>query len=339
MAEGVETMVGIEAASAELDRLMSEASSEPSAGGGEPASASDEQRAAQSTPEDDPALALLQPEAPAAAEPPEPAAQKQDDAPAATQQQPDGKSKFAKDKARRDDSWKALNAEKESFTKERETFQSERQKWQQEREATESSQRVTPEKYEAYAQQCRARVDHLKAEADRLDDAGKIDEADKLREEARDAEVDIKRATKAATDLRVNPQYQQAQAAEQSKRREWTLKAATDFPELAKDGSPFQQAVAQNLATLQQQFPEMGRLPSIIYFASRLTAAETASAGVSELKGKLSQAEARVKELEILTSPGAPGQPAKVGQTTFDQQPREEQLAELERMASGLMLR
>lgn len=251
-------------------------------------------------------------------------------------------SKFAKDQQRRDTTWKALNADKESFTKERQAFEAERNAWKAEREAAEAENAVTPEKYEGYAAQMRARADHLKAEADRLDAAGKFDEAESKREDARDAETDIRKATKAAEELRKNPPANVVQRNERiaAEKKEWTLKAAQDFPELAKDGSEFQKAVAQNLSEIQTYAPGILRDPRSIYLVTRMTAMETAAAGVPELKKKLSQMEARVKEFEALTSPGAVGQSAQLaGEIPFDKKSSAEQMAELRQMASGMTLR
>lgn len=312
-------------------------------------SATTEQRAAQSDEVDDAQAQLDQlTDTPAATEPASGETPKDaDDAvtqktdAVETQAKNEG-SKFAKEQARRDTSWKALNADKETFTKERQAFEAEREQWKREREAAEAETTVTPEKYDGYANQMRQRVDHLKAEADRLDAAGKFDEAEAKREDARDAEADIRKATKAAEELRKNPPANQAQRNErlQSEKKEWTLKAAQDFPDLAKDGSEFQKAVANNLTEMQQHAPGMLRDPRSIYFVTRMTAMETAAAGVPELKKKLSQSEARVKELESLTSPGAPSQHTQLaGEIPFEQRSREEQFNELERLATGMPLR
>jgi chromosome segregation ATPase len=251
-------------------------------------------------------------------------------------------SKFAKDQQRRDTTWKALNADKESFTKERQAFEAERNAWKAEREAAEAETAVTPEKYEGYAAQMRARADHLKAEADRLEADGKFDEAETKREDARDAETDIRKATKAAEELRKNPPANVVQRNERvaAEKKEWTLKAAQDFPELAKDGSEFQKAVAANLSEIQAYAPGILRDPKSIYLVTRMTAMETAAAGVPGLKTKLSQTEARVKELEALVSPGAPSQHTQLaGEIPFEQRSREEQFNALERLATGMPLR
>lgn len=257
-----------------------------------------------------------------------------------TQQTEAKGSKFAKDNQRRDTSWKALNFEKETFTKERAAFEAERAAWKAEREQAEAETSVTPEKYEGYAGQMRQRADHLRAEADRLEAAGKFDEAEAKREDARDAEADIRKAKRAAEELRKNPPATVQQRTQQieTEKREWTIRAARENPELAKDGSEFQRAVAGKLQELQGQAPQMLRDPRSIYFVTKLVAAETAAAGVPGMREKLGQMEARVKELEALTGPNPVGGIApNLGEIPFEQRSREEQLAELERAASGAL--
>ncbi len=124
----------------------------------------------------------------------------------------------------------------------------------------------------------------------------------------------------------------------EAEKREWTIKAARENPDLAKDGSEFQTAVARKLQELQTQTPTLLRDPRSIYFVTKLVAAETAAAGVPGLKEKLGQMEARVKELEALTGPNPAGGVApNLGEIPLEQRSREEQLAELERMAGGAL--
>lgn len=316
-----------------------------------PDSASTEQRAAQTSDGGAQVQANLETDIPAAAggeattgqTPAKPEAEttvtKTTDATGETQNQTEAKgSKFAKDAQRRDTSWKALNAEKETFTKERQTFEAERAAWKAEREQAEAETIVTPEKYEGYAGQMRQRADHLNAEADRLEAAGKFDEAEAKREDARDAEADIRKATRAAEELRKNPpaSVQQRNQKIEAEKREWTIKAAQENPELAKDGSEFQTAVARKLQELQTQTPTLLRDPRSIYFVTKLVAAETAAAGVPGLRERLSQTEARVKELEALTGPNPTGGIApNLGEIPMEQRSHAEQVAALEREAMG----
>jgi hypothetical protein len=98
--------------------------------------------------------------------------------------------------------------------------------------------------------------------------------------------------------------------------------------------------VAENLMNLQRQAPGILRHPQSIYLVTQLTAAESSAARVPAMEKELSQMKARVKELETLTAPGAPGQPPRLnGQIPFEQQSREEQFAALEAMANGVRLR
>ena len=350
MTETVE-LAGIEAGMAALAELEAERGPDPTA---PPDSASPEQRAAQTT--DGDAQAQLNPltDTPAAPDLKEEGRSKNEegrakldtkatDATVETQNQNqarDEKGKFARDAQRRDTSWKALNAEKETFTRERQAFEAEREAWKAEREQAEAETIVTPEKYEGYAGQMRQRADHLRAEADRLEAAGKFDEAEAKREDARDAEADIRKATRAAEELRKNPPatVQQRNQKIEAEKREWTIKAARENPDLAKDGSEFQKAVATKLQILQGQSPQLLRDPRSIYFVTKLVAAETAAAGVPGLKEKLGQMEARVKELEALTGPNPTGGVApNLGEIPMEQRSREEQLLALERDAGGAL--
>ena len=341
-------LAGVEAGMAALAELEAERGPDPAATD----SASTEQRAAQSAEGDAQAQLNQLTDTPAASDKGQVQSPKSDvqsqptdtkatDATVETQNQArDEKGKFARDAQRRDTSWKALNAEKETFTKERQAFEAEREAWKREREQAEAETIVTPEKYEGYANQMRQRADHLRAEADRLEAAGKFDQAEAKREDARDAEADIRKATKAAEELRKNPpaNVQQRNQKIEEEKREWTLKAAQENPDLAKDGSEFQKAVANKLQELQGQSPQMLRDPRSIYFVTKLVAAETAAAGVPGLKEKLGQMEARVKELEALTGPNPAGGVApNLGEIPMEQRSREEQLAELERQASGTL--
>jgi hypothetical protein len=339
-----EEMNGMAEAMAELAKLEAAASGANSddQGGGDAASANQEQRAAQLDGGDDPvAQELSQTDTPAGAEP---AGQQQQEQPKDEQSKapkPEeaaeaGKSKFAKDKARRDDSWKALNAEKETLAQERARLQAEREAWLQEQQQAQAIQQITPDKYETFARQMRQTADHLRAEAERLEEAGKYDDANAKREEAAEAEVDHKRAWRKAAELRSNPQAQAAAGQTAEQRKAWTMRAAQEFPELARDNSEFQLAVGKVLQTLPG---EMKALPQAIYYASRLAAAETGAAGVPGLRERLGQAEARVKELEAMTSLGDAGQTTRLaGEIPFDQRSRDEQFGELSRLAQNISL-
>lgn len=345
----VGSLAGLEEANAALDAIMAADAAPPNS---PPDSANPEPRAAQP---DEPAVPV-QPETitdtPTAAESPtqvaETEASLEVDAtgkppePTTPPTKPESASKFAKDAARRDTSWKAINAEKQAHAQAVAQFKAEQSAWQRERELAEVSTEVTPDKYTDYAARMRMQSDHLKAEAQRLEQAGEYDAAEAKREEARDCEADIRKATKAAEELRKNPPPDKVARVAQieAQKKEWTLKAATDFPELAKQGSALQQGVADGLRDLQANAPAMLRDPKSIYFVTKLVAAEAAAARVPAMEKELGQMQARVKELEALTSPSDAGQPVALnGQIPFEQRSRADQFAELEQMAQGLMLR
>lgn len=267
---------------------------------------------------------LPKPSTPAAAEPKEKPTEPQKK----NETQEQG-SKFAKDKARRDDSWKALNADKELTRKEKEqvaadraALQREREQWEQQR--AKSSAKYKPEDYEQYSLQAadRAKSYELQAkglekEAEELEGDGKYSEAQQqkaraseLREAAIVQKHQAKEAKKQADYLRANPEptAKQFQEKTEAQKRDWTMRAAEKWPDLAKEGSEFQKTVIGHLQALAKDAPELAEYPGIIYHVARLTAAEAENksfaARVPALEKELGEAKARVKELELLTSPG-----------------------------------
>ena len=220
-------------------------------------------------------------------------------------------SRFKKNKERLHKTWDSVNQRKteldtvkQGLDERAKALEAQAAEFARKRQQFEEGRRITPEKYEAFAGQMRSRADQLRQEADRLEDADKLGEAKAKRVEATDAESDARKALKMAEETRRNPpptDEQQAKAVE-AKRREWTLKAAVDFPGLAKDGGDFQKAVAGNLRELQAQSPEYLEHPDVVYHVARLTAAETTAARVPVLEKELGQLRAKVKEYESLTA-------------------------------------
>jgi hypothetical protein len=225
----------------------------------------------------------------------------------------DGKSRYAKAQQRLAGGWDELNAgkttlksEREAFAKEREQFERERQSYQTERE--EAEREFRPEAYDEAAK--------------RFEAEGKFD----LAQLARDR----------AAELRKNPP---AKAGEKdaAQRKEWALKAGTDFPDLAKENSPLQVRVAQ----LLKEEPEFKRHPQGIYFAARLADLEaqvqkhkSAADGVAAKDKELGELREKVKQLEGLTAPGGEGGAQRLpGAKSFEQMSESEQFAELQRTA------
>ncbi len=82
------------------------------------------------------------------------------------------------------------------------------------------------------------------------------------------------------------------------------MAAAKEWPDLLKDGSEFQKKVAKNIQDARAAGLDENELPVIRYHAARMAALETESARVPDLVKKLGEAEAKVKELELLSAPG-----------------------------------
>lgn len=238
--------------------------------------------------------------------------------------QPD-KSQFAKDKARRDDSWKALNSQKDQFTKDQAAFKAEREYFEREKRQFEeqrakASARYTPEQYEQGAQskqeqanQLELQADGLDKRADALENDDKYAEAQKLRDQARGlrdeasfAKGTAKRLTEMAKHVRDNPDptAEQVKARTQQAIRDYTMAAAKSWPDMAKEGSDFQKQVVGHIQEARKAGLEVNDHPVLLYHAARLTAAETAAARVPGMAKELGELRAKVKELEALTNPG-----------------------------------
>jgi hypothetical protein len=326
-------MIGLDQASAELDRLIA-ADQKPAATAADPG--------AQAQPADPSA----NPEASRAAQPGKQDVQTPSNLPADTpadksaaakqqptvtenkdknQQQPPDKaqepSRYAKSVERQNRSWKELNDQKAALAKEREELQAQRTAWEAQRAQTEQQQKEAEFKPEQY-----------EAAADKWEREGKFDLADLARAKAKDLRSQPAQPRAAQP----NPQQQeQAQAAQiEAQRKEWWAKAAIDFPAVAKQGSPEQAAMQQFL----QSEPGALQSPKAMYYAARMVAAEAAAARVPTMETELGALRAKVKELEALTAPTPPGVPhgSPQGDIPFSQKSEQQQLGELERMAQEM---
>lgn len=317
-------MIGLDAASAELDRLMT-ADAGTTANTQTNQSASDGQRAAQTaeaetgTETKKQATDSVSKDGKSASETQK--ADQQQQQKTETQQATSkeaseaGKtlSKFAKAKDRQDKSWAEINrqkeelrAEREQLARDRDTAKAERDELEKRRQAEET--KFSPQQYEQAAAE--------------FEKQGKFDLADAAR--------------KRAEELRKNPPPSPQQAAVLKQQqdqhaaamKEWWGKAAVDFPKVAEKGS------SENLAleTFLKAEPEAVKSPKGMYYAARLIHAESAAARMPEMEKELGALRARVKELEGLTTPGGHDVPANSGRST-GQRIDAEELADLERMA------
>jgi hypothetical protein len=213
-------------------------------------------------------------------------------------------SRFAKERERRLRSWDEINAEKTAVKAEREALQKQQQEFEALRKQDE--EQFSPEQYERAAKA--------------FEQEGKLEMAEAARERAKA--------------LRDNPERTQRKQAESQKleasRKEWALKAGVDFPELAKANSPLNARV-QALFTEE---PELKTHPKGIYLAARLASLEAESARVPAMTADLEKLRARVKELEELTTPdNGGGAAAQTSPRAFEQLNDAQQYSELERMA------
>lgn len=227
-----------------------------------------------------------------------------------------GKSRFARAQERLGRTWEdvnaakaALQAEQDALKAARETLAREREEFSAQRQQAEAE--FQPDQYDAAAQ---------KFEAE-----GKFDLADLARAKAEE--------------LRRHPP---APAADRTaaQRKEWALKAGTEFPALTKANSPLQVRVAQ----LLQEEPDLKAHPKGLYLAARLADLETqaaqarqAQAAVTAKEQELVKLKERISELEGLTAPGSgDGVTRLPASKPFEQLSGDEQLAELERQARDM---
>ncbi len=238
------------------------------------------------------------------------------------------KSRYAKSQERLTKTWDAVNAEKLALTGERTKFDAERAELGRKQAEFQAIQKQAeqpqykPEDYLSAAAQKRQLADHQRAEAARLEDAGKFPQAEALRKTAAKNEAIGEDLAEHAEELRKNPPKGFAERSQQFEqaRRAWTLEAAKQNPDLAKDGSPFQQMVAGMLNNLAKSDPQLMAQPSVIYHVAQMAAvqleAKASKAEAARVPGLEKEAEslrAKVKELEALTTPTAGGGVARLG--------------------------
>lgn len=239
-------------------------------------------------------------------------------------------SKFAKDQERRMGSWKELNAEKElvrttkQALEERKAQLDQREQALKQRETKLSQPKYKPEDYERGA-------DQWETEAKKLEDAGDYAKADRLRAKAEDAREYAKQLR--ANPPQPDPTEAQEREAHQKAQREWWGKAAVDYPNVVKDGTPERAALLE----LLKNEPDLVNDPKGMYYASRLVTAEALSARVPTLQKDLDAALARVKELEELTAVPTDGSvQANRGAKTFAEMTPQEQESALAAEAQSI---
>ena len=272
---------------------------------------------------------------PAAADP-KPAEPKVEDPTETNAPKPPAKDGFSKDRQRRDDSWKKLEAEKTAFRTEREQFKAEqeflaRERATIDRQKAEAANRYSPEQYEQAATANSAKADALELQADGLDrradksdEDGDYDAARRLRAEAAGirrksayhAELsgELKAEAKHKRD-HPDPDAARAEQGRQQALKDYTLEANKRWPDVFKQGSDMNQTVVAHLQAARQAGLDVKDHPVLIYHAARLTAAEAAAARVPAMTKELGELRAKVKELEAFSAPGGGlGAPANLTQ-------------------------
>lgn len=227
------------------------------------------------------------------------------------------KSRFAKAQERLHGGWEQLNTSKAAIKAEQDV-------WQKQRDAEKAELQRQREEFESQRSQAEGKFtpDQYDAAAKKFEAEGKLDLADLAKAKAEE--------------LRRNPPGKPGDRQEAA-RKEWALKAGKDFPELAKDNSPLQVRVAQ----LLNEEADFKSHPKGIYVAARIANLEAQAAQSKTLKEtvaakdkELETLKAKVTELEQQTAPGGGNGVTRLpAGKTFEQMSGEEQLQQLEREA------
>jgi len=251
--------------------------------------------------------------------------EKQPDATKETQAKPDNRSEYAKNAERLEKNWKAVN-ERSRLLHEKEAALSAKEKEIQlsqqrfEEKQAIARNRVTPEQNESYAKQkladaktltdqaeaWEARVEKLESDGNFTDAAKAKDTAKQYRKQANAAEAMADLYTANAENQRKNPDQtaEQVRARNMQHLQHYTVEAAKNWPDIGVTGSEFQKLVNLAESQLKQNGLDVTETPVLRYFVAEAVANKTAAASVPDLKKKLGEYEARVKELEALTAPG-----------------------------------
>lgn len=226
-------------------------------------------------------------------------------------------SRYEQARSRLEGGWKELNTGKA-------TLQTERDAWKKQQEAERLALETERAEFEQQRSQAESQFtpEAFDKAAARFEREGKLDLADAARERA--------------AELRKNPPQKPADRLA-AQRKDWALKAGQEFPELAKQNSPFQVRVAQ----LLKAEPDLERHPKGLYLAARIANLEGKANEAAAVQAKfdaqtkaLSEAQAQIKELQELVAPGDGTNNNHLPRgKSFEQMSDSEQFAELERQA------
>lgn len=197
----------------------------------------------------------------------------------------------------------------------------------------------TPEQYDKFADKRANDVEVLKARIIQADNDGNIDESKKLYKELAIAERDAEQARKYAETLRKNPPPDDKQVQEQFRKdqQSWVDKAAIDYPDFNKKDSELRKNAVTYFQEMVKQHPAIARLPGFVYFAVEHTALKAAADRVPAMEKELDELRTKVKELEVLTNPTAPGSPVtQAAPKKFEDMSSDEQWESLQRQAAEI---
>ena len=346
-------MPGLDAASALLDEMIAAEAATPTSPAATAAEASEKEEAQLAAPQVEqnaqaPTTDL--PDTPAA--PAEASAQPEIDKSKEAKAEPakpeKESSRYAKAQGRLNKTWESVNTEKTALAAEKTKLEAERLEFTRKRAEFDAIQeqarqpQFRPEDYQQAADAKKQYADHLLAEAKRADDEGEFAKSKALVKRAIKADAIGEDLAEHAEKLRKNPPAEFAQRAAQfeSTRKAWTVEAAKAYPDLAKDGSPFQNRVAAHQKALAQSDPQLLAQPSLIYHISRLAAAELQAealkadvARVPVLEKQVGELQAKVKEFQSLTATASPNSVAKLGTSSSNTEEED-----LYRMANELVM-
>jgi hypothetical protein len=238
-------------------------------------------------------------------------------------------SKYTHDLAKKLVRWDTIQEKEKAFTarvaSEDARFKAAVAKFNADVQEFQASKTVTPEQHDAWATKEGQRATALEAEANKAEDVGDFDKAEKLKAQAVEARAFEKIAKGRAEELRKNPPptIKQQQELFEKNQKSWVDKAYIDFPDFKdKESSVFKGAV-EYFKQITASDPVVAKLPGFIYFAVERSALKTAADRVPALVKELGELKTKLTELEALTNPtpsgGVARQPAKKGNTLDDE--------------------
>lgn len=229
---------------------------------------------------------------------------------------------FQKERHRLNQTWKQVQADKAAIQKDREALETERRAWQEQQQKAQSQkaskpQGPTAEDYDAVA-------------AD-LESEGKIEAAKRAKAKAAELRQQATATEQPASNgprERFTPEEQKTMATEWQANLE---KAGKENPDLNQEGTPLRARVSELLRTT----PELHTSGRGILIAVEFAKTELQAKQAEALQAKVTELEAKVKELTELTAlPSGHATPAARAQK-FEEMTLEQQEAALREDASS----